>query len=308
MSDNLISEISVNIGEVPNSPGLKVAFRLAIGPENSASIKDTFTQKTGAPLEDLSLYVVIKTKSEDSAKVIHGIFQGALDKFHAGEVSEDLPPQITSLIARSEDEEFEGQPKFVFAVTVSGEHVVIKGKLITQAREIAASSYETAAGLAGEILSKNSEVYFEFDAAKALEEVLHSQNAIQDFFEALSLKLWIHLHPQLFGEAATLVSNLGAPETIATGLGTLGLFSSATLSLNFKSASELPEDIKASIAKLSSKNNFKEIHAETPQKLKNIFALFGEHGTGNVFLFAGIQTNAVQVELHVPGLSKFLSE
>ena len=165
-----------------------------------------------------------------------------------------------------------------------------------------------ASGLAGDVLLKDQEVYLEFDAGKSIGDILHSSKWLEDFFEAISFKLWIHLHPQVFADISGIASNLGAPDNILLALGSLGIFSSAGINLNFKSATELPEDIKSSLRKIESRANFAEIHQKTPAGLKAFFGHFANHGTGNLHLFGSLQTNAVQIDLHIPGLSKFISE
>ena len=309
MSDHLTAEISVNVGEVPNSPGLKVAVRLALGPNHSGAIKTTFREKSGNELEDASVYLVVSAKNAEGAENLRELIQRVIDKAMTEEGLEHLPRDLREMIAKSDTEDFDGAPKFTFAVTVHDTHVVVVARPISLLRENIVEKYELVQGIAGEALLKEQELYFEFDAGRSVEELVNSQNAILDAFEAISLKLWLHLHPQIFGDLMGIASNMGAPENLTTGLGSLGLFSNATFAFNFKSSSELPEDIKESLGRLSTKaNNFKELHQNIPPPVKSFFKHFADHGTGNLHIYAGLQTNAIAVDLHIPGVSKFIAE
>ena len=309
MSEHLSAEISVNVGEVPNSPGLKVAVRLGLGPDHSGAIKTTFRDKSGNELEDATIYLVISAKNAEGAENLRDLIQRVIDKANTEEGLEHLPRDLKELIAKSDDEDFEDAPKFTFAVTVRDTHVVVAARPIAQLRENIAEKYEMVQGIAGNAILKEQELYFEFDAGKSVEELVNSQNAILDAFDAISLKLWLHLHPQIFADLMNVASNMGAPENITAGLGSLGLFSNASFALNFKSSSELPEDVKESLGRLSARtNNFKEVHQNIPPPVKAFFKHFADHGTGNLHIYAGLQTNAIAVDLHVPGVSKFISE
>ena len=309
MSDHLGAEISVNVGEIPNNPGLKLAARLGIGQTNSGNIKTTLRQKAGVEPEDAVFYLVVAAQNSEGAEDLRNTIQAAIDKLNTGEGDlSSIPPPLLTLHAKSDDQDYEGVPKATLTVSVHDTNTVVTIKPIAQLRETIAANYETASGLAGDVLLKDQEVYLEFDAGKSIGDILHSSKWLEDFFEAISFKLWIHLHPQVFADISGIASNLGAPDNILLALGSLGIFSSAGINLNFKSATELPEDIKSSLRKIESRANFAEIHQKTPAGLKAFFGHFANHGTGNLHLFGSLQTNAVQIDLHIPGLSKFISE
>lgn len=308
MSDQLKAEISVNVGEVPNSPGLKVAAKLGLGFENSGAIRNCFRGKSNQDLEDASLFIVVSARNAESAESLRNTIQTVIDKSKTEEGRENLPSPLNKLVAASEDEQCEG-PRFVFSVTTHESNVVVKARPVNEAREQWIAMYETGVGIAGEAISREQEVYFEFDIGKSVEEIVNSNNAVLDIFEALSLKIWLHLHPQIFADLVNVGSNLGAPEQIVMALGSVGLFTSAVFNLNFKSATELPDEIKSFLERVSAKgNDIKTARQEIPEGVKRFFKHFAENGTGNLSLYAGVQTSAVCIDLHLPGLSKFLSE
>ena len=90
MSEYVSAEISVNVGELPNSPGFKVAARVGLGAENSGNIRTTFRDKTGRDLDDLTLYIVIPAKSQEGAQDIHDTIQRLVDKLNSNDEVEGI--------------------------------------------------------------------------------------------------------------------------------------------------------------------------------------------------------------------------
>ena len=310
MSDKLSAEISVNVGEMPNSPGFKIAARLSIGTNNSATAKALFSERSGQNLEDAHLYLVVPAKDEEGAEDLRKLIQATIDKVTSEEGIENFPENLKELIAKNDQEEYEGNPKFTLSVSVHELNVVLRVRPIDGAREVISTSFETASAMATEALAKDQEIYFEFDTAKSIGELLHSENKILDLIEAVSLRLWIHLHPQLSTDLLELATNVGAPDPIIMALGSAGLYNSASLNINFRSGSELPEAVKEGLKKLSQKKlNTQDLHPEKiPQNIKRFFGHFANNGTGNIHAFVGIQTNVLHLDFHIPGLSKFISE
>ena len=128
MSEYVSAEVTVNVGELPNTPGFKVSARIGMGPENSSNIRGTFRDKTSEELEDLSFYLVIVAKTEDGAGDLNQVIQKLIDKVIS---EEELPGRLSELrqfIAKNDDEEFEGMPKFVATSSVHRNHVIVKFK------------------------------------------------------------------------------------------------------------------------------------------------------------------------------------
>jgi len=172
------------------------------------------------------------------------------------------------------------------------------------------AGYQTASSLAADVLSKDQELYFEFDAAKSIRELLSSNNKILHALEALSFKLRINLNSQIFSELRNIASNLGAPDNINMILGSLALYQNAYFNLNFRSGNELPEDVKEGLQKISeNKLNSSKLHPEKiPPPIKLMAGHLLRNGTGNLHIFTGIDTNMIHLELHLPGLSQFMAE
>ena len=310
MSERLSAEISVNIGEIPNDPGFKFSARLSLGPTNSGVVKNTFRERSGHDLEDAQLYLVVPAKNSEAAEDLRRLIQATIEKATSEEGIEGLPRHIRGLLAKSDDEEMDENPKFTLSVAVHDVNVVLNVKPIAAAREMILAQFEMAAGIAGEVLSKDQEVYVEFDTARSIGDLLHSNNKILHLLEAVSLKLWIHLYPQIASDLNNIATNMGAPEQVSMILGSAGLYNSANFSLNFRTGNDLPDDVKESLGRLSDKRfNTSDLHPERiPANVKGFFRHFAENGTGNLHIFGGIQTNVLHAELHIPGLSKFLSE
>jgi hypothetical protein len=309
MADQISTEFSLNVGEIPNSPGFKVSARLGLGTSNSANIRSTFRDKTGGDLEALSFYVVVVARTTEGAEDLRSVIQRTIDRFSTPEgQNEPGFSRLKRLLATSDEQEFEGEPKFTFSVAVHDVHVIVKARPIAQMREQAEAQLEMVSGLAGDVLQRDNEVYAEFDMGKVFSELVQSQNWILDAFDSIALKLWIHLHPQLFSDLSNLASNLGAPEQVLMGLGSAGLFHAASLNFNFRSSSELPADFKEGLGRLSAKAGDPNFHREIPENVKKFLKHFAENGSGNMHIFAAAHTAALFVDLHLPGIAKFLAE
>ncbi|OMJ67344.1 hypothetical protein SteCoe_35519 [Stentor coeruleus] len=308
MSNQVITEITVNLGEVPSSPGFKVAARLGLGLANSENIKNTFREKTSQDLNELTLYIVISAKSAEGAEEIRQTIHNSIEKFNSDEELDPVLTKLRQFIAKSDDEDFKGTAKFVWTVEVLESTVIVKATPIAQLREIATTQLGMAIELAYCLFKLNSEVYFELDMGKAISELATSENWIKDVFDTLCLRLRIHLHADFFINYGELARERGAPEKILMLFGGLGLFHSANLNFNFRSSSELPDNLKEGLAKISSQGAGSRFHKDIPENMKKFFGHFANAGSGNLHVFAGFQTNVLHAELHVPGLSKFLAQ
>ena len=310
MSEYVSAEISVNVGELPNSPGFKVAARLGLGSENSGNIRATFRDKTGRELEDLTLYIVVPAKSEAGAQDIHDLLRRLIDKV-TGEAAEDderIVRNLREIMAKNDNDEFEGSPKFVFTPSVHNHTVIVQVRPVEGFREMLSGQLEMVTGLAGDVLEKKQEVYLEFDIGKSFGDVVHSSHSFVDLLESVAFKLWVHLHPLLFDDLVNLANNLGAPDQVSMALGTAKLFSAASLNLNFKSAADLSADLKQNFESINTKLHEKILQKNFPEGVKKFFKHFADNGTGNVHLFAGINNVAVFLDLHLPGVAQFVSE
>lgn len=308
MSEYVSAEISVNVGELPNSPGFKVAARLGLGPENSGNIRTTFRDKTGRDLNELTLYIVIPAKSQEGAQDIHDTIQRLINKLNSDEEVQGIGSKLREIVAKNESEDFEGQPKFVFTPSIHNHSVIVEVKPIEGFREMVSGQLEMVSGLAGDVLERKQEIYLEFDLGKTFGDVVHSSHAFVDLFDSVAFKLWIHLHPLLFEDLSNLANNLGAPEQVGMFLGVAKLFSAASLNLNFKSVSELPAEAKQNFETLNNRFHESVLQKNFPEGVKRFFKHFADNGSGNVHLFAGINNASLFLDLHLPGVSQFISE
>lgn len=308
MSEYVSAEITVNVGELPNSPGFKVATRLGLGEENSNNIRNTFRDKTSKDLDDLTLYLVVVAKTEDGAGDLNQVIQKLLDKLLS---DEELPgglAKLRELVARNDNDDFEGAPKFVVTTSIHRNHVIVQFKPIEGLREQLQAQLEMVTGLAGDVFERKQEIYFEFDLGRTFGDVTHSEHALVDLFESLCFKLWIHLHPQLFNDLTNLANNLGAPDQVSLILNSANLFNNANLTLNFKSATDLAPELKQTFEGANKRFHENVINRNIPDNVKRFFKHFADNGTGNVHLFAGYPNIALFADLHLPGVSQFISE
>jgi hypothetical protein len=308
MSEYVSAEIAVNVGELPNTPGFKVSTRLGLGAENSGNIRNTFRDKTAKDLDDLTLYLIVVAKSEEGAANLLEVIQKLIAKLLSDEELQGQLPRLRELIARSDSDDFEGAPKFVVTPSVHNNHVIVQFRPIEQMREQLSAQLEMVTGLAGDVFERKQEIYFEFDLGRTFGDVVHSDHALVDLFESVCFKLWIHLHPQLFNDLVNLAENLGAPETVGMLLKSANLFNNANLTLNFKSATELDSNLKQAFEGPNKRFHENVLQKNVPDGVKRFFKHFADNGTGNVHLFAGHPNIALFVDLHLPGVSQFLSE
>lgn len=308
MSDLLSAEISVKVGELPNTPGFKVSARLGMGPEHSNSIKKSFRDKSNQDLEDLTFNLIIVAKTEDGAEVLCRLIKKVIDQFLSNEELPGAPSKLRELFASSDNDEYNGAPKFVVTSSIHRNNVTVHFKPIEGLREQLQAQLEMVTGLAGDVLERNQEVYFEFDLGKTFGDVSHSEHALVDLFESLCFKLWVHLQPQIFNDLINLANNLGAPAQVSLILNSANLFNNAKLELNFKSASKLTAEHKEIFESVSQRFHQNVINKNIPDNVKRFFKYFANNGTGNIHFFAGYQNIAAFADLHLPGVSQFLSE
>lgn len=310
MSEYVSAEISLNVGELPNSPGLKVAARLGLGAENSGNIRTTFRDKTGRDLDDLTLYIVVPAKSQEGAQDIHDLIHRLIEKVTGEEKEDDerIIRNLREIVAKNDNDEFEGSPKFVFTPSIHNHSVILQVRPVEGFREMLSGQLEMVTGMAGDVLERKQEIYLEFDIGRTFGDVVHSSHAFVDLLESIAFKLWIHLHPQLFDDLVNLADNLGAPQIVSMFLGIAKLFSSANLNLNFKSAAELPDDLKQSFESINTRLHEKILQKNFPEGVKKFFKHFADNGSGNVHIFGGINNVALFLDLHLPGVSQFISE
>lgn len=307
MSEYVSAEVTVNVGELPNSPGFKVSARIGLGSENSNNIRNTYRDKTSGELEDLAIYLVIVAKTEDGAGDLNQVIQKLIDKLLSEEELPGRLSELRQLIARNDNDEFEGAPKFVVTSSVHRNHVIVQFKPIEGLREQLQAQLEMVTGLGGDVLERKQEIYFEFDLGRTFGDVTHSDHALVDLFESLCFKLWIHLHPQLFNDLSNLAENIGS-EGLSMYLNTANLFNHANLTLNFKSATELTPELKQSFETANKRFHENVINRNIPDNVKRFFKHFADNGTGNVHLFAAIPNIALFADFHLPGVSQFISE
>ena len=308
MSDIVSAEISIKVGELPNTPGFKVSARLGMGPEHSNSIKNTFKDKSNQELEDLTFNLVIVAKTEDGAEVLYRLIKKVIDQFLSDKELPGAPSKLREIFAHNDSDEYNGAPKFVATTSLHRNNVIVHLKPIEGFREQLQAQLEMVTGLAGDVLERNQEVYFEFDLGKTFGDVSHSEHALVDLFESLCFKLWVHLHPQIFNDLTNLANNMGAPAQVSLMMNSANLFNNAKLAFNFKSASKLASEHKQIFESVSQRFHQNVINKQIPDNVKRFFKYFANNGTGNIHFFAGYQNIAAFADLHLPGVSQFLSE
>lgn len=240
MSSQVSTEVEVSIGHLPSHSGFQLSLDIGSGLHHQGAIKSKLNSRLGQDAEYFKLYLTVPCSSADAANKL----ATHLKSTYENSVSNQDTP-LGSIVSKLKPDPDE--PSLAsFDFSTFGHNVIISVSA-SQHEEQAKAYYEMAGEMAGAIFNSGNLIHVELDTGKNLGEIL-STNMGENLADSALIKFVFTADSGALAHAAGMAKDMGPQNRkVQRAIALATLYNGASLKLNFKSGSDLPEPIKSQL-------------------------------------------------------------
>ena len=294
MASQATTEILIELGHVPNPSGTQISIDLVTGLQKMSELKEQIKNRTGEDPLAFKAYLTIPCSSQGAAEAL----SAHLKKTHDDAIA-NTDSMIGSVFQKLKPDADE--PSFATFQFSSYLHNAVIVVTFDMYHEQAEAMFEMAVSQAGELFNTNNSLHIEIDTGRSAGEIL-TPNLGQMLSESALFKITFSHEPRAFLHAREVAQGLGANPRLNKALAYASLYSGASLKLNFKSGSHLPETAQGMLTALSA--NIPSLAGMLPPEVTAFVHGIIEHSGHELFINVVAGNIAAEVHLSLKGASQ----
>ncbi|OMJ80223.1 hypothetical protein SteCoe_19589 [Stentor coeruleus] len=286
MATQAVTEVVISVGELPNPSGTQISLDLGSGINQVSSHKDKLRDRIGEDPVDLKVYLTIPCASADAAEKLSAHIKATISE--ASTNSDTLIGMLYSKLKPDPDEP--ARANFEVKAYAHNVFIIVSP---TAYEDPINMTYSMALENIPDLMNSSNSLHVEVDTGRNAGEIISPNLGSMLTESALFKVVFIHdIETMTYLRASCKQFNFFKEVVRAIGYATL--YTGASLKLNFKSGTELPDSVKAFL------NGFSAMIPPLDQVLPPDVTAF-IHGciehSGHE-LFVNVVSSKAAVELH----------